>query len=136
MVNCRWVPCLDLRHFVFGVGGWGYALVEELRYFSRAEGHDASGTGFVVLHPGTNISACGITRHIGKDGFGHHYHGTADSWSGGIRRNQLAVNHREYFTVLTNIAIVQDAAHVCQKSFLREGDCYVGCNSGVLFRVL
>eukprot|EP00041_Stephanoeca_diplocostata_P034538 m.1184019 g.1184019 ORF g.1184019 m.1184019 type:complete len:584 (+) comp24540_c1_seq101:1860-3611(+) len=117
----RWIPCLDYRNFAFGIGGWGYALVEEMQYVSHIEGHDSRNASFAVLHPRTDFSASGITRHIGKDGFGHAYHGTPDSWSGGLRRNQLAFNRREYAIVRTNMAISRDPADVCSRTFLQQG---------------
>ena len=58
----RWFPCLQLQDMVFGVGGWGFAVISELMRLSQFD--SAHGSRYRILKPGQDFPKQGITRSV------------------------------------------------------------------------
>lgn len=117
----RWIPCLQLDRFVFGVGGWGYAVFGELNYLSKLEKNDKK-SGFSILKPGQHIPASAITRHIGsQDANPQRWYSNPQRWLGPLRRNQLAYNMRLKLEVEMKLAIERDQDKICLR--VPEAEC-------------
>lgn len=109
----RWLGCLDYRNFVFGVGGWGYAIFGELIHLSKLEGFakGARSGGFTVLKPGVHLDKSAITRHIGSQNANpKRYYSNPVPWLGPLRRNQLQYNMRMKFEVELQLSLAAQSS--------------------------
>ena len=78
-----------MENFMFGVGGWGYSFVSQMRRLAELE----KGGPFVILKPGKHLPAGGITRHIGSQTANpKQFYSNPIRWSGPMRQNQHHYN--------------------------------------------
>lgn len=57
----HWIPCLEMAHMAFGVGGWDHAIYSQMKWLATLEQKQ-----FRTLSPGKGLPEQGLIRHIGS----------------------------------------------------------------------
>lgn len=111
-----WIPCMELRYMVFGVGGWDHAVYSQMKRLARLENKN-----FITLTPGKELPAESITRHIGSQIANAKKHWTNPiSWKGPAREAQYNFNKRCKADIEIYLALANAASNLCKKAFLRQ----------------
>jgi hypothetical protein len=110
----RWVPCIQMNGMVFGVGGWGFAVLVEMLRLGEL---DPTVSRYSILKPGTHYAAAGITRHIGSQVANPaRWWSNPVPWLGPGRQNQLGFNMRKKAEVDVRLALTREPSRACSRS--------------------
>jgi hypothetical protein len=141
----HWVPCLDMRHMAFGVGGWDHAIYsqfKQLAHFDEMQFRtlDTSAIkpmdGMVVPPPppaGDPKTGYGrFVRNMAKPGHGlvrHLGSQVADvkkywtnpvAWKGLSRAIQYAANRRVKYEIEVFLASARGLKNMCKRRYLES----------------
>ena len=137
----HWIPCLDIRHMAFGVGGWDHAIYSEFKQLAH---HDevqfrTLDTARILPMPGSTEAphppaarggldkwiknsvrpGYGLTRHVGSQIANVKTHWTNPvSWKGMSRAIQYGANKRLKYEVEVYIQAIRGIKNICRRKYL------------------
>lgn len=107
----RWLPCMDMAHMAFGVGGWDHAIYSQMKYLASLEGDQ-----FRTLSPGKGFPEHGLTRHIGSQVANTKKFWTNPvGWKGPAREAQYNFNKRRKAEIEMYLKTVSSFKFLCKR---------------------
>ena len=140
----HWMPCLDIRHMVFGVGGWDHAIYsqfkqlahhDEVQFRTLSASHIKPKVGTTPAPPPPPASSpglqkwiknsvwpgYGLTRHLGSQVANvKKYWTNPVSWKGITRAIQYASNKRLKYEIEVYITSVRGIKNICKRKYLQK----------------
>ena len=140
----HWIPCLDMRHMAFGVGGWDHAVYSQFKQLAHHDGVQfrTLDTSRIAPKPGATEAPVpprttgggldkwiknsvrpgyGLVRHIGSQIANVKTHWTNPvSWKGLGRSIQYGANKRLKYEIEVYIQAVRGMKHVCKRKYMRQ----------------
>ena len=141
----HWIPCLDIRHMAFGVGGWDHAIYSQFKQLAHHDGSQfrTIDTGRVQPKLGTTEAppppetngdtglarwirnsvrpGYGLTRHLGSQVANVNKFWTNPvSWKGKGRSIQYGANKRVKYEVEVYISAVRGIKNICKRKYLAK----------------